>query len=109
MFDDPKKVVVGSAVIGADGKFRTSVVLPHAQPGHDKLQVVAKSPSGGTTSLAAPVMVLADVSRPVGTGNGNRDVTETVLITVSIAIPLLTWLVLQMLASRKRRLGGRNP
>jgi hypothetical protein len=104
VFEGPKRVVVGSAVIGSDGKFATSVVVPHAQPGQDKLQVVGTSSSGRPTSLAEQVMLLAAVTKPAG--DGNRHVAEAVLISLSIAIPVITWFVLQALGWRHRRLGG---
>jgi hypothetical protein len=104
VLDGPKRVVVGSAVISSDGKFETSVVVPHAQPGQDKLQVVGTSSSGRPTSLAEPVMFLAAATKPAG--NGDRHVAEAVLISLSIAIPLVTWFVLQALGWRHRRLGG---
>ena len=107
VFEGQRRVVVGSAVIGSDGKFRTSVRVPHAQPGQDKLQVVWTSSSGHVTSLAAPVMLLADATKPVG--DGNKHTAEAVLITLSIAIPVVTWFVLQVLGWRHRRMGGGNP
>jgi hypothetical protein len=106
VFEDPKQVVVGSAVIDSDGRFHTSVVVPHAQPGKDRLQVVGTSSAGRLTALAEPVMLLADVTKPPG--HSDRKVAETVLITLSIAIPVFTWFVLQLLGWRHRRLGGGN-
>jgi hypothetical protein len=107
VFDGPRRVVVGSAVIGSNGKFKTSVRVPHAQPGQDKLQVVWTSSSGHVTSLAAPVMLLTDVTKPVG--DGDKHVAEVVLITLSIAIPVVTWFVLQALGWRHRRINGGKP
>jgi hypothetical protein len=107
VLEGPKRVVVGSVQIDSEGKFQTSVVVPHAQPGQDKLQVVGTSSSGRATTLAEPVMFLADATKPVG--DGNRHVAEAVLITLSIAIPVITWFVLQLLAWRHRRLGGGSP
>ncbi len=106
VFEGPRRVVVGSAVIGSDGKFQTSVIVPHTHPGQDKLQVVGTSSSGSVTSLAEPVMLLADATKPAG--NGDRHVAEAVLITLSIAIPVITWFVLQLLG-RKRKLTGGEP
>jgi hypothetical protein len=107
VFEGQKGVVVGSAVIDSAGKFQTSVVVPRAQPGQHKLQVVGTSSSGRLTSLAEPVMLLAAVTKPVA--NSDRHVAEAVLITLSIAIPVITWFVLQVLGWRHRRLGGGNP
>jgi hypothetical protein len=102
VFDDPKDVVVGTAVAQADGEFHTSVVVPKAQPGQDKFQVVGTSSAGRPATLAAPVLVLADASHPA---NRNPELAKEVLISLSIALPLATWLVLQMLGWRHRRLG----
>jgi hypothetical protein len=107
VFEGPSRVVVGSAVIGSDGKFQTSVVVPRAHPGQDKLQVVGTSSSGNVTSLAEPVMLLADATKPAG--DGDRHVAEAVLITLSIAIPVITWFVLQLLGWRNRKLTGGKP
>jgi hypothetical protein len=108
--DDPKRVVVGSAYIGSDGKFQTSVVVPHAQPGQLKLQVVGTSSTGRPASLAEPVLMLTDATHPAvdnhNDDNNNRHVTEAVLIALSIAIPLATWFVLELLGWRHRRFGG---
>ncbi len=105
--DGPKRVVVGSAVISSDGKFQTSVVVPHAQPGQLKLQVVGTSSSGHPASLAEPVLVLTDATHPAT--DSDRHVTEAVLITLSIAIPVITWFVLQLLGWRHRRFGNKKP
>jgi hypothetical protein len=107
--DGPKRVVVGSAVISSDGKFQTSVVVPHAKPGQLKLQVEGTSSSGRPASLAEPVLLLADATHPAVNNDNNRHVTEAVLISLSIAIPVITWFVLQLLGWRDRRFGGRNP
>jgi hypothetical protein len=102
VFDDPQHVVVGSAVAQSNGNFQTSVVVPRAQPGNDKVQFVGTSSSGRPASLAAPVLVLADASRPAP-----RDPTlaEAVLISLSIGLPLTTWFVLQLVGWRHRRFG----
>ncbi|HXW82448.1 MAG TPA: hypothetical protein VEJ84_23320 [Acidimicrobiales bacterium] len=102
VFDDPKDVVVGTAVAQANGDFHTSVVVPKAQPGRDKFQVVGTSSSGRPASLATPVLVLADATHPA---NRNPQFPKEVLISLSIALPLATWLVLQMLGWRHRRVG----
>jgi len=103
VFEDPQRVVVGSAVTQADGKFHTSVVVPKAQPGQDKLQVVGTSSSGRPASLAEPVLLLADATRPAA---HNPDLARAVLIALSIVFPLATWFLLQMFGRRHRRLGG---
>ncbi len=97
-----KHVVVGSTVAQPDGSFAMSLVVPRAKPGEHKLQVVGTSSSGQSGSWAAPVMVLADVSSPA---SDTPSLATPVLVGLSIAFPLLTWLVLDLLAWRNRRLG----
>jgi hypothetical protein len=97
-----KHVVVGSTVTRLDGSFAMSLVVPRAKPGEHKLQVVGTSSSGQPGSWAAPVMVLADVTSPAPAA---PSLATPVLVGLSIAFPLLTWLVLDLLAWRHRRLG----
>jgi hypothetical protein len=97
-----KHVVVGSTVAQPDGSFAMTLVVPRAKPGEHKLQVVGTSSSGQPGSWAAPVMVLTDVTSPAGEA---PSLATPVLVGLSLAIPLLTWLVLDMLAWRHRRLG----
>jgi hypothetical protein len=96
----PGHVVVGSTVAQVNGNFAMTVVVPRAKPGEHKLQVVGTSSSGQPGSWAAPVMVLADATGPAGTA---PSLATPVLIGISIAIPLLTWLVLDVIAWRQRR------
>jgi hypothetical protein len=100
-----KHVVVGSTVAQLDGNFAMSLVVPRAKPGEHKLQVVGTSSSGQPGSWAAPVMVLTDVSSPA---TDAPSLATPVLVGLSLAFPLLTWLVLDLLAWRHRRL-GREP
>jgi hypothetical protein len=79
-----------------------SLVVPRAKPGEHKLQVVGTSSSGQAGSWAAPVMVLTDVTGPVADA---PSLATPVLVGLSLAFPLLTWLVLDLLAWRQRRLG----
>jgi hypothetical protein len=97
-----KHVVVGSTVAQLDGSFAMSLIVPRAKPGEHRLQVVGTSSSGQPGSWAAPVMVLADVTRPAP---GGPSLATPVLVGLSIAFPLMTWLVLDLLAWRHRRLG----
>jgi hypothetical protein len=97
-----KHVVVGSTVAQPDGSFAMTLVVPRAKPGEHKLQVVGTSSSGQPGSWAAPVMVLTDVTSPAGEA---PSLATPVLVGLSLAIPLLTWLVLDMLTWRHRRLG----
>jgi hypothetical protein len=100
-----KHVVVGSTVAHLDGSFAMSLVVPRAKPGEHKLQVVGTSSSGQPGSWAAPVMVLADITGPA---TDAPSLATPVLVGLSVAFPLLTWLVLDLLAWRHRRL-GREP
>jgi hypothetical protein len=68
---------------------------------------VGTSSSGSVTSLAEPVLLLADATKPAV--NSDRHVAEAVLITLSIAIPVITWFALQLLGWRHRKLTGRKP
>lgn len=95
-------VVVGSTVARRNGSFAMTLVVPRAKPGEHKLQVVGTSSSGQPGSWAAPVMVLADVTRPAV---GSPSLATPVLVGLALGFPLLTWLVLDLLAWRHRRLG----
>jgi len=97
-----RHVVVGSTVAQPNGSFAMNLVVPRAKPGEHKLQVVGTSSSGQPGSWAAPVMVLTDVTSPVGNA---ASLATPVLVGLSLAIPLLTWLVMDMLAWRHRRFG----
>ena len=100
IFEAPRRVIVGSAVIRNDGDFDASVVVPHATPGQHKIQIVGRAPSGQTMTWEEPVTVLAD--RPVRAVPG-PDLTAPVLLALAVAFPLATWLVLEILALRRRR------
>ena len=105
VFDAPKRVVVGSAVIRSDGGFDASVVVPsHASPGPHKLQVVGRSPSGQTMTWDEPVIVVASGPVVAVTANG-AELAAPVLLGLALAFPLATWLVLEILALRRRRAG----
>jgi hypothetical protein len=97
-----KHVVVGSTVAQPNGSFAMNLVVPRAKPGEHKLQVVGTSSSGQSGSWAAPVMVLTDVTSPAVKA---PSLATPVLVGLSLALPLLTWLVFDMLAWRHRRLG----
>ena len=106
VFEAPKRVVVGSAVIRSDGGFDTSVVVPpHASPGPHKLQVVGRAPSGQTMTWEEPVIVVASGTLVAASANG-PEVAAPVLLALAFAFPLATWLVLQFLALRRRRASG---
>ncbi len=98
-----KHDVVGSTVAQPDGSFAMTLVVPHAKPGEHKLQVVGTSSSGQPGSWAAPVMLLTDVTRPAVQA---PSLATPVLVGLSVGLPLLTWLVLDVLAWRRRRLDG---
>jgi hypothetical protein len=106
VFEAPKREVVGSAVISRDGDFNTAVVVPsYATPGQHKVQVVGRAPSGQTMTWVEPVTVLA-ASPIVALGTDSSDLALPVLLTLALAFPLATWLVLEFLALRQRRAGG---
>ena len=101
VFEAPKHVVVGSAVTNPQGHFDTSVVVPHARPGNHRFEVLGTSASGRPAALATPVMVLAAVDKvPTRT-----DFTTPVLVAIAVGFPITTWLVLELLSSRRRRPG----
>ena len=107
VLDTPTRVVVGSALARGDGTFKTNVVVPRrARAGTHKLQVVGTGPSGRPMALAAPVIVLTQSSR-AGTTTPGSSLAEPVLLTVAAALPLATWLVLEMMGWRNRRLDRR--
>ena len=97
-----KHVVVGSTVAQPNGSFAMTLVVPRAKPGKHKLQVVGTASSGQPGSWATPVTVLTDVTSPAG---DPPSLATPVLVCLSVTLPLLTWLVLDMLAWRRRRLG----
>lgn len=102
VFDAPRHTVVGSAVARRDGTFKALIVVPVAGPGRHKLQAVGTDASGQPTTLAAPVLVLASSAAMVEPAN---NVAEPVLLTISLALPLATWLTFEMLGWRRRRFG----
>ncbi len=104
VFEASRRVVVGSAVIRSNGDFDTSVAVPHATPGQHKFQVVGKAPSGQTMTWVEPVTVLA--GRPIAAVRG-PDLAAPVLLFLAVAFPLTTWVVLEFLALRRRRVSGR--
>lgn len=106
VFEAPRREVVGSAVIGRDGDFDTSVVVPpHATLGEHKLQVVGRAPSGRTMTWVEPVTVLAD-SRMVALSADGPDMAPAVLLALAVAFPAATWFALELLALRQRRARG---
>ncbi|HTW10776.1 MAG TPA: hypothetical protein VME46_24970 [Acidimicrobiales bacterium] len=100
----PRPVVVGSVQAKSDGTFKASVVVPrHVQPGKGRVQVVGAAPTGHLMSLAAPVVILSDHPAAVVAAPG-PSVAAPVLLTVAVVLPLVTWLLLELLGSRSRRL-----
>ena len=98
--DSPKHEVVGSAVTQADGQFHASVVVPHTRPGRHVLQVEGTSNSGRHTSWAGRVVVLSDLTRALPRGSS---LATPVLLAMSIGLPIVTWLVLQVPWARRRK------
>jgi hypothetical protein len=106
VFEAPKGEVVGSAVIGRDGGFDASVVVPaYVTPGQHKVRVVGRAPSGQTMTWVVPVTVLA-ASPIVAVSAASSDLAPPVLLTLALTFPVATWLVLEILALRQRRAGG---
>jgi len=93
--------VVGSTVARPDGTFRTSIVVPRSRPGSHKLQVLGTAQTGQPASVAEPVMILATDDRVAGSPSG--DIDEPVMLTLSVVLPLATWLGLEILGWRTRR------
>ncbi|HMK95937.1 MAG TPA: hypothetical protein VK425_00230 [Acidimicrobiales bacterium] len=107
VLDTPSRVVVGSALARGDGTFRTNIVVPRrARAGTHRIQVVGTGPSGRPMALAAHVIVVAQSTRASTTTPGGG-LAEPVLLTVAAALPLATWLVLEMMGWRNRRLDRR--
>lgn len=102
VLDSPSHEVVGSTVARSDGSFKTSVTLPRADRGKDKLQVLGTSAAGKVTELNRVVLVAAN--KPVNASSGSG-LARPVLLTLVGVIPLTTWLVLEALGWRSRRTG----
>jgi hypothetical protein len=99
VFEAPRRVVVGSVVASPQGHFDASVVVPRARPGNHRFEVLGTSASGRPATLATPVMVLASVDKlPTKT-----DYTTPALVAIAVGIPLMTWLALGLLSTRRRR------
>jgi hypothetical protein len=100
LLDTPRPLLLGTALAGPGGDFKTSVVLPHTSPGRHNIQVTGVAALGGHLSLAAPFRLVADqveLAPPKG------DLAEPVLLTLSFTLPLATWLALEVLGWRSRR------
>jgi hypothetical protein len=106
VFDTPRGKVVGSAVAQPNGTFKVSIVVPTAGPGKHRLQVVGTNASGQPTSLAAPVVVLAEAAAET---SSTPSLVQPVLLTLSVVLPLATWLALEMLGWRHRRHDKQGP
>jgi len=99
---------VASALARPDGTFSTKIVVPRrARAGAHKLQVVGTGPSGRPMTVAAAVFILTE-NEGASTPPSGGGLAEPVLLTLSAAIPLATWLVLEMLGWRNRRLDHRS-
>ena len=98
VFEAPKRMVVGSVVTSSQGHFDASVVVPRARPGSHRFEVLGTSASGKPAALATPVMVLAAVDKVPN----RTDLTTPALVALALGIPLMTWVVLGLLSSRRR-------
>lgn len=105
VLDEPHKVVVASAVAQADGQFHASVKLPQAGTGRHTLQVEGTSTSGRRAVLATRVVVLSHLGEEVAAGPG---LATPVLLSISIGLPIATWVVLQLPVWRRRPGGGQT-
>ncbi len=101
VFEAHPRDVVAARVTGSRGTFKAAIKVPRAGSGKQKLRVVGTAASGKPASLEMPVVVLATRSITVPDGPG---LAEPVLLTLSLVIPLATWLVLEMFGWRHRRL-----
>ena len=101
VLDAKEPQVVGSVVTKSDGSFKASVAVPARAPEKDKLRVVGTSAAGKKTQLAKVVLVVAEGN--VAT-TGSAGLARPVLLTLAGVIPLVTWLVLEFLGWRNRRL-----
>lgn len=99
LLDTPKPLLLGTAVAGPGGDFKTSVVVPHTSPGRHNIQVTGVAALGGHLSLAAPFRLVAD---QVELPQPKKDLAEPVLLTLSFTLPVATWLVLEVLGWRRR-------
>jgi hypothetical protein len=107
VLDGPRRVIVGSTLARPDGTFKASVVVPRrAGPGTARLQAVGTSQSGQPMSVAAPVIIVSEHAAIV-TATPGPSLAGPVLLTVAMVLPLTTWLALEMMGWRGRRLDQR--
>jgi len=100
VFEAARHVVVGSTVARPDGTFKASIVVPSASAGRHRVQVVGINASGQPITLTTPVVVLA--SAAVLTSSA-PSLDEPFLLTLSLLVPMATWLALEMAGWRRRR------
>lgn len=98
--------VTRSVVTGSDGSFKTSVAVPADGVSTDKIRVVGTSAAGKKTQLAKVVLVVDSKITPQARG---ADLARPVLLTLVVVMPLSTWLVLELLGWRNRRLDSKKP
>jgi hypothetical protein len=107
VFEAAKREVVASVLTKSNGDFDASVMLPKTTPGQHNLQVLARSPSGQVMTWVEPVTVMASPAiAAVATGDQTDDLATPVLLSLAVALPLATWLILELVALRRRRAGG---
>ena len=101
VLDTKEPEVVGSVVTKSDGSFKAFVAVPARAPEKDKIRVVGTSAAGKKTQLAKVVLVVAEGD---AAATGSAGLARPVLLTLAGVIPLVTWLVLEFLGWRNRRL-----
>ena len=92
---------IGRTRAGPNGTFSATVTVPlNASPGHHHLEASGMGPHGRLTVLLTPLMVLASLTQPA---SGTPRTTTIVMVSISVLLPIATWLVLGAWSRRRRR------